>query len=674
MTKVALVGAGQVSLGLLHELAEKIKRRTKVDITEIDIFSIHQLMGAGLPYNPDSTDPEHLFNVATNLITAPHREDFFQYISSHKREIEENCVRIFAARFREKFHKRFGDEDENSEPNLKEKEALREHYKSLWNSFKTRYLNLDKAASYHPRILYGMYANHLFEESIRVISDAGIVVKCHPSTEVKSLVRDKVSGELEIGFCGDAKEGSKKFDHAIIATGRAFVKGEISADPYISEIWPINNLKKKLEAIVDEEIAKRKKSGSADRIIKIGIEGVGPSAIDVLKTIFRDGIFEQDAKGNIRFIPNDEEGYEIHVDLLSRSGTMQSVRGKSPWNQIPMVGFSKDLAIDQKLILRLSQEQDNRIYLWQIMLLMARTIEVAYRINGKDDSANVARDFVKLIIRNTPNKLGDMTDAELDKKLDQITGAPFFQLQEMQKVFGLELGSANYDVIMQEFQETFLSAEPFDQIKSNLALAEKGDLGKGFLLIRDIFVQFDSLSLSHYLDDEERALLLNSQLSRIINSFIGAIPIQSAKELMALQESGVLDIKVLGASGKVPEIRGDKVVVTTEEGEELEYAAVVNCRGYEFDLRRNPSPLYRSMIAGGIVELDSCGIVKKTDELHVKGVLNIDFADDIAGLNGAFKRGGRITESFLSQTMAMSGFQASRVVGEGSKQFQLLEV
>lgn len=435
MTKLAIVGSGAVSLGFLQRLVSDLKAGKGVVFNEIDIFDKAEIMGVGLPYSPDFAGPEHIFNTVTSEIEAPKVGDFFNFIKSNKLKIERRFAEIFEERFQRKYRERFGDSALDSEPNLAEKQALRAHYDVLFKSFKKRYLNLNCDATHHPRILYGMYASQLFEDAIATIREHGIKVNLRPRVEVTSLTRDKTSGALTVGHVG----GYEEFDYALVATGRSFAVLESEDPTYIPSIWPAEEFKARIDQIIAAEIVKRKAAGNDDRVIHLAINGYGLSALDALKTIFRDGVFVEDAKGNLTFTPSEFDGYQIKIDMFSRSGVMQTVQGKSPWHRVLPLGFSQEYKIDQKLISEIARNQEDKVHLWQIILLFAKVIENAYAENGKVELSAMARDFVKLVIKNTAKK-EDLTDEKIDQLLlDSKTKNPLLWLGEMQKAFDVKL-------------------------------------------------------------------------------------------------------------------------------------------------------------------------------------------------------------------------------------------
>jgi hypothetical protein len=425
------------------------------------------------------------------------------------------------------------------------------------------------------------------------------VVNIHPQTEVNSLEKDQALGQMVLGFKGE----TKSFDRVILATGRALARAPLEHPRYISRIWPIKAMKEDIEKIIADEITKRKESGDKNKIIKIAICGASLSAIDVLKTIFQDrGVFEEKENGVLKFTPTLEDGYEIHVDMVSRGNVMQSVKGKS--KAMVEGGLKEDLSINQKTLETLVKRQ-GKVHLWEVLLMFARSVECAYIANKQNDKAEKAKEIVKLIIENV---FKAVAPDKIDGILASIGGGQFDQLLEIKKRFCLR-DEVNYKGIFEEFRKVFFSKDPLSQLEDNLNLAQKGDVAGGFLVLRDILLQFDSLELNRYLNEEEKAFKSSPEVSRMIKSFINAMPVESAKEMIALRDAGLLNCNVVGYKSVKPEIINDQVVFRSSD-KEFSYDLAINATGYNLDLKGDLPPLYQSMFSNKVIDLDDKGDIK----------------------------------------------------------------
>ena len=54
--RIAIIGAGLTGLGAIFEIADKLDKKEVTDIVQIDIFDKSEIMGAGLAFNPETTE------------------------------------------------------------------------------------------------------------------------------------------------------------------------------------------------------------------------------------------------------------------------------------------------------------------------------------------------------------------------------------------------------------------------------------------------------------------------------------------------------------------------------------------------------------------------------------------------------------------------------------------
>ncbi len=581
MKKIALVGTGPLGLGFITQMAASLEQKTKFDIASIDIFDSYGKygLGAGLPYDLETTDPEHLLNIKS----ANNNDSFGKSLDWFK-----NNEAVLKTKFYEMYSQRLAEKLEQTSST--EHENLYNHYEKIWQSIEKRYLNFDIAETYHPRILLGIRNIVIFEEALQKIRDHGINVVEHRQTEITAL--EKITdGQIALGF----KDQTTNFSDVILTTGRWRLQDSEHKPRQIPEIWPISEFKSELNKILHEEIKLRQEAGDENKEIKIAIQGQSLTAIDALKTIFNDGLFEEE-NGKWKFTAQSFEGYAIKVDLLARtSNLMQSVKGKDGWEK--QEKFSKsDLQgteIDQEIIGKLAQSQDGKIRLWQWMLINARSIENGYRIAGQENSANQAREFVKLIISNVSTS---PLQTDCDQILDKITGGTLEQIQKIQHDFSLPLDGVNYQPIVAAFREKFLNKPPIEQLRENLAMAESGDTKDGYLLWKAIYGQNDNVILTTVLHPEESAFHLQFIL-RIRDAFHNGMPIQTAKEILAMHEAGIVDYRTIDRVNCEPtfDSKKNKVAINMADQTIEYYDAIASARGYSIDFRKNISPLAQSL-------------------------------------------------------------------------------
>lgn len=598
MKKIALVGTGPVGLGFITQMAESLEKGSVTDIASIDVFDSYGKygLGAGLPYDPETTDPEHLLNIKTAL-----NQDAFgkslDWFKSNEVPLKTKFYQIYAQRLNEKLEKTAPEKHED----------LYAHYEKIWQSIEKRYLNFETAETYHPRILMGMRNIVMFEEALQKIRDHGVEVVTHTQTEVTSL--EKIAqNQISLGF----KDQNKTFSDVVLATGRWRVRDSEPKPRQIPEIWPISDFKADLSRMLREEVALRQQENNPSKEIKIAIQGQSLTAIDALKTIFNDGLFEEEVieekkvglsgeevtkeKTRLKFTPQDFEGYQIKVDLLARTANlMQAVKGKQNWEKQEKFSgtYPQETEITQKIFQDLANDQDGKIRLWQWMLVNARALENGYRIDGQEESANQAREFIKLIIFNV---LGKDLPTNSDQILDDVKGNTLEQLRQIQERFSLPLDSTNYQAIMTEFRNRFLNKPPLEQLDDSLRIAENGDTQGGYLMWKAIYGQNDDLLLTPFLPPEESAFHLQ-YLLRLRDAFHNGMPIQTAKELLAMRDANVIEYKTIDRQNSEPVFDPEKNKVGIRMADQnIEfYDVVASARGYSIDFSRNVSPLAKSL-------------------------------------------------------------------------------
>lgn len=590
MTKIALVGTGPVALGFITQMAISLEKGETVAIESINIFDSYGKygLGAGLPYDLETTDPEHLLNVKSSSNVDSFGESI-EWFRENELELKGKFRSIYEERLTEKLTRVKSPEEE---------ENLRQHYAKIWQSIEKRYLDFRVAEEYHPRILLGMRNIFIFEEALQKIKAHGIEVHEHRQTEVTAL--DKIQeGEIKLGFVDHSKNyAEENFNEVVLATGRWRVRDKDPKPRFVPEIWPISEFKSDLIRILHEEISQRKEKGDENKEITIAIQGQSLTAIDAIKTIFNEGLFEEeiseDGGTKWKFTPSDFEGYSIKVDLLARTkNLMQAVKGKDGWQRQEKFSrtFPQGTEIRQKDLQELAGEQEGKIRLWQWMLLNARALENGYLIEGLENQANQARDFTKVIIKTISGReLPENSDAILS----DVKGSSLEQFRQIQNLFELPLDGANYQPIMEEFRAKFLNKPQIEQLRENLAMAESGDTKDGYLMWKSIYGQNDEMFITPLLTPEESAFHLQF-LIRIRDAFHNGMPIKTAKEILAMHEAGVIEFVTIDRDREPQYNSEGKVVIRTADQNERVYDAVASARGYSIDFTKNVSPLAQSL-------------------------------------------------------------------------------
>lgn len=604
---IALIGTGPAGLGFLQKLNHQIKegQLNPQDISTIDIFETSRIMGPGLPYDSENAEPEHLLNVSSASASFPNNgKEFVEWFHQNQESITKDFKNIFNKRCEEKIASRNLDEDGANQ--------MHQHYQTLWQGFEKRYLNLDLGRSYHPRILFGMYQVKVFSDEMKNLREAGITIQEHTQSPVTDIV--KTGEKYALAVERDSRvEKFEDLDNVVLATGRWANKTNAKSNRYIEDIWPAQHLKKQIEQISQEEISRRTIAGDSDKTIRIAIEGSRLSAIDATKTLLRDGRFITDENGNVvEYHPDQNSPYQIEIDMISRSGRLPKV--KSGVDYLKRTYGSENIPSDIKLnddsLQNLRQNQDDKIYLWQIYALITRSIEVAYHKAGNEMMANNCRFVLSQILSCASEDRVEIND------LKEVNGATpdQFLLNAIDK-FNIDSPTANYEKINQLIENMLFSQDsPVEQLKEDLKNARIGDLENkvvtngndegNYLLWTNVYRQCDALTIKKYLPLDEMIHHTDS-FERFNEIMVNSMPPIAAQEVISLHNSKALNFVKATADKIFIDENGQE---SDEEQRQIQgnnsdqkiriaqknYDAVINTRGLGRDLRNCP-PLYQSL-------------------------------------------------------------------------------
>ncbi len=610
---VGVIGTGPAGFGFISELSNQVKNHnlTNQDLKEIHIFETSSLMGAGLPYDPFYAEPEHLLNVSSSSFSMPNQgAEFVEWIKENKEKITADFKQIFEERCQKKIQKRQLEGEA--------KEALEAHYKNIWNSFEARYLNLEIGETYHPRILFGMYQISTFEQELDILRSAEIQITKHTNCECTNLTKDKNSYKIRIE---NEDPQIKELDAIVIATGRWSNKTNSKSNRYIEDIWPASQMKDKIDSIAQEEIAKRQAAGNNNKEIRIAIEGSRLSAIDVLKTIARDGAFITDEQGNVAgYRPQENPEYVIKVDMISRSGILPHVKSRPDYLKrvYGTTTVPDDLKLEDSHLKSLAENQDGLIYQWQVYAMSLRTIELSYAKVGNEEMAEKCRNLIAQMV-NCVSKDRELTSHDI-RTADNSSVSKF--ILDLTQKFNLECDDVNYTKISQLIKDTLITeATPIEQLKLDLQHARVGDVQDtistqgndegNYLIWSNVYRQTDVLSSLKYLPIDER-IYRSSIMNVFHETLINSMPPIAAQEVIGLHDCGILEF-VKGSANKI--FIDENGLETSEkqrtEGAEFsdrkvkigerEYDIAINTRGLGRNLKNCP-PLYQSMQEQGLME------------------------------------------------------------------------
>lgn len=531
---ISLIGSGPTTIGFLLELLALIESQKISDEQAqqlvINIFEESSLLGAGAPYDLTKTGFQHISNIRNNSGTLPQSgADFMQWISANKDFIEQVFNKIFAQRLNEKISKQ------------PDKEAtFRQSYEAIKANFKERYLNLnDSQRTYHPRILYGIYRVALFEKIVGLLEEKGVVINQYAKTKVVDFAQNP-NQKFTLTFENITGESSTESDFVLLASGMAEKLPEIVDENFLPSQWPESLLIAQVEKMVD----KAKKSNLPQ--IEIGILGSSLSAIEAVRTIFYERIFQ----GKADFELN---GVAVKIDLISRSGLLPKVRAAyAPFDYKKQGGKFPEISILQEA--RDLKEQEGEIHLWQILQMCAQKTEVFYRYFGHEAQAMEARRIAKFV--------GEAKE--------------------------------NYPAILQEFAK-LESPNSFKQLEIDIKKAKEGDMGK--LLGHQVaygLIGMANPEILKLLNQEDRNLY-DEFFSTLHNLQDSPMPIPVAEELLGLHKAGLVNVVRMGYQKSGVKAQGSRFTITDENGATHTYGALVRADGYVKELEKSGDKLHQKI-------------------------------------------------------------------------------
>lgn len=237
MNNIAVIGSGATAIYLLKHLMDNIDV-LKEHIDEIAIFEKGEILGMGMPYNPNTTDLYNLSNIAS--------EELPELIDTFADWLKEQDKKTL---------KKMGLADEK----------------------------ISKSEVYN-RLSLGQYLQSQYFAIVDKIEAAGISVKQHANCEIKDIKFHEKKSEVElISTDGD----SYHFRKVVISTGHVFnEEDDVKRGNYASP-WPIFKI--------------LPKEGKYHNF-KIGTLGASLSAFDVVSSLSRrHGKFTTDDDGKMTF-------------------------------------------------------------------------------------------------------------------------------------------------------------------------------------------------------------------------------------------------------------------------------------------------------------------------------------------------------------------------------------
>ncbi len=239
MKKIAIVGSGATAIYLLKHLMDNTDV-LKNHIDEIAIFEKGDILGMGMPYNPNTTDLWNLSNIASE-------------------EIPELMMPFV--------------------------EWLRDQSKSTLKALGLADKEISKSEVYS-RLALGEYLQDQYRAILSELSEAGIKVQEFPNSEVVDITPRTKEGEVTLKTIHGDKFA---FNKVVVATGHVWTEeDDVESGNYASP-WPVQKI--------------LPKEGTYHNF-KIGTLGASLSAFDVVSSLSRrHGKFTTDKDGKMTFQP-----------------------------------------------------------------------------------------------------------------------------------------------------------------------------------------------------------------------------------------------------------------------------------------------------------------------------------------------------------------------------------
>jgi uncharacterized NAD(P)/FAD-binding protein YdhS len=261
MKKIAIIGSGATAIYLLKHLMDNTNV-LKNHIEEIAIFEKGDILGMGMPYNPNTTDLYNLSNIASEELP----ELIITFVDWLK---------------------------------MQSKKALKDL--GLANQ------EISKSEVYN-RLALGQFLQAQYRGIIKKLIDEGIEVKEYAKSEVVDM--DYITKNQQV-IVQIASGNTYTFDKVVIATGHVWTDKDDVQSGYYASPWPIQKI-----------LPKKGKFHN----FKIGTLGASLSAFDVVSSLSRrHGEFKTDKTGKMIFHPS-EGAENFCISLHAANGWLPNLQ------------------------------------------------------------------------------------------------------------------------------------------------------------------------------------------------------------------------------------------------------------------------------------------------------------------------------------------------------------
>ena len=343
MTRCCIIGTGFSGTCMLwHFVKALCQTPPNNDLSAVEIFTVEQrrINGPGLPYDADDIEAHHLCNNPAEKM-ALFDNDFVDWMHANRQQLIHCHPDLIRA----------------AHPMMP---------LDLW---------CPQPTTFYPRALFGLYLSQRFSEACTLAKSRGIRVQnfnCYEVIDGWSAPAQDGKFTLTIREIATHQERLiKQLDKVLLASGHWKTATQSHAN-ILPSPYPSQHIRQAVAAL---QASPPPQARAVFAVFVVFVNGMGPSAVDAILTLFESGRFELDADGLAsRFIPchDTSELAELHVIAGSRSGFFPGVR----W---PLVDYQFAYLTD-KHIAKLRQ-QAGRIDLTALLTL----IDCELRAAGGND-------------------------------------------------------------------------------------------------------------------------------------------------------------------------------------------------------------------------------------------------------------------------------------------------
>lgn len=443
------------------------------------------------------------------------------------------------------------------------------------------------ANDYAPRVLYGRYLRFVYSSILRSLREVAVVHEIRGNVEALHLL--KSGYRLEV--IDDNGTRALESHAVVLATGyaRNVLSGQSSDLAFFAERVP------GLHYIAGDSAADMDFSGLLPGM-SVGVIGMGLSFYDVMLalTIGRGGRFVRVAQGEIRYQPS---GQEPRLVAGSRSGLIIPARGR---NQKPAVNRFRPRFLTPQAVARLRAAAVSRYgspaldFDRDILpLLRAEIYYVYYTTYARHRRGSHAADQLGTRLRtHGPDERG-WDEILADEGLADVTTPELGQLARPFRDKFFDNPAAFHDSLLQLLVEDLREAS-----RGNVDSPLKAALDV-IRDVRDVIRQAVDFGGLHPISHRDAFL---GDFLPVMSLLSAGPPLERVQQVIALLDAGLLEIVGPDAHFHCDH-ESDNFIVESPQvaGSRRQVSALIDSRIPVPDLDRNSEPLFRQLVADGVV-------------------------------------------------------------------------